>query len=256
MIKMQILKDLIKGSVKKEPELDKTTIPKHIAVIMDGNRRWAKSRNLPSFVGHKKGADVLINTVKDCLELEVKVLTVFAFSTENWNRSVKEIEHLMNLFELYLRKQASFMKKEGVRLSYIGDLSEFSEKVQNAFAKTIEITKDGKNLDLVIAINYGSRDEMKRAVVKIVEDCADNKISKEDISEKLISNYLDTKKFNDPDLLIRTSGEKRLSNFLLWQSSYSELYITDLLWPEFTKKDLHVAIHEYQKRKKRRLKGA
>ncbi len=230
---------------------DLTKMPKHVAIIMDGNRRWAKKNNLPTAAGHIKGAQTLTNIVKIASKLKIKTLTVFAFSTENWSRSKKEINNLMKLFNLYLKKQLKFMQKEKVKLSVIGDLAKMPENLQKAFNSTIEKTKDNDVIDLVLAVNYGFKDEMKRAVKKIVEDCENKKISKNDISENLISKYLDTKNFSDPDLFIRTSGENRLSNFLLWQQAYSEIYITEVLWPEFKEKDFIEAMQEFQKRKRR-----
>lgn len=235
--------------------LDLTKIPEHVAIIMDGNRRWAKKFNKPSFVGHTKGADILTEIVKTSLDLNIKILTVFAFSTENWNRSSYEIKKLMNLFNLYLKKQLKFMIKEKISLEVIGDLTKCPKILQNAFQNSISKTKNGNKLKLVIAVNYGSKDEIKRAIKKIIDDVENKKIKKDDITEELICKYLDTKDFKDPDLLIRTSGEKRLSNFMLWQLSYTEICITDILWPEYTKKDFVKAIHEYQNRK-RRLRGA
>ncbi len=231
--------------------LDLTKIPQHIAIIMDGNRRWAKKCNQPSIVGHTKGADTLNEIVKVAVDLNVKILTVFAFSTENWSRSNEEIKNLMNLFSLYLKKQVSFMTKEGISLNVIGDLSKCPFELQNEFKETIEKTKNGKKLKLIIAVNYGSKDEIKRAILKILDDFENHKIKKEDITEDLIRMYLDTKDFKDPDLLIRTSGEKRLSNFMLWQLSYTEIYITDTLWPDYSKSDFIKAIIEYQNRKRR-----
>ncbi len=183
--------------------------------------------------------------------MKIKAISVFAFSTENWTRSQDEINDIMNLFDLYLKKQKDFMIREGVRLTVIGDLSKCPKNVINSFNEVKKQTSISDKLDLVIAVNYGSRDEIKRAVVKIFDDFESKKIKKEDISEELINNYLDTNNLSDPDLLIRTSGEKRLSNFLLWQLSYSEIYVTDVLWPDFSKKDFIDAIYEFQKRKRR-----
>lgn len=246
LIKKPDYQDQIKSLTK-----DITKIPKHIAIIMDGNRRWAKKNNLPKAAGHIKGAQTLTNIVKIASKLKIKIITVFAFSTENWSRSKNEIATLMNLFNLYLKKQLKFMQKEKVRLNVIGDLSKLPLKLQNAFIETVQKTKDNDVIDLVLAVNYGFRDEMKRAICKILDDFENKKIAKEDISESLIAQYLDTKNFSDPDLFIRTSGENRLSNFLLWQQAYSEIYITDVLWPEFKEKDFLNAIYEFQKRKRR-----
>jgi undecaprenyl diphosphate synthase len=189
--------------------------------------------------------------VRAASRLGVKVLTVFAFSTENWKRSSSEVEALMKLLSNYLVKQRTFMIREGVRLNAIGDISQLPESVRKALEETRLLTSQGDKIDLVIALNYGARDEMRRAMHKIVSDCLSKKISIEDLSEDLISSYLDTSKWKDPDLLIRTSGEKRVSNFLLWQISYSEVYISDVLWPDFDEKELLRAILEYQKREHR-----
>jgi undecaprenyl diphosphate synthase len=231
--------------------LDLTKVPEHIAIIMDGNRRWAKKNNRFPFVGHTKGADTLIEIIKASLDLKVKILTVFAFSTENWTRSDEEIKNLMNLFSLYLKKQIDFMIKEKISLKVIGDLNKCPRQLQKDFQETVTKTSEGSRLKLVIAINYGSKDEIKRAILKILSDFENHKIKKEDISEEMIRMYLDTKDLKDPDLLIRTSGEKRLSNFMLWQLSYTEIFITDILWPDYTRDDFVKAIIEYQNRKRR-----
>ena len=243
------------NSLEKSNTLDLNIVPKHIAIIMDGNRRWAKKRNLPAIAGHSKGANTLTNIVKKALNLKINALTVFAFSTENWSRSKSEIDNLMKLFEMYLKKQKKFLKKNRVCLNVIGDLSKLPKNLLESFMDVKEYTQENSVLDLTLCVNYGSRDEIKRAVFNIAKDIEEKKILKEDISEKLISSYLDTKNLSDPDLLIRTSGEKRLSNFLLWQISYSEIYITDKLWPEFSVKDFEKAILDFQNRK-RRLGGS
>jgi len=247
---------VIKSDVYKKKELSHlTNVPKHIAIIMDGNRRWAKKHNLPSIVGHTKGAETLTNIVKASIQLKIKIITVFAFSTENWSRTDNEIHNLMNLFDTYLKTQLPFMLKEKIRLSVIGDLSKLPISLQESFHQTTKKTKNGDSLDLALAVNYGSKDEIRRALFQILNDYENKKISKKDITEELITQYLDTKNFKDPDLLIRTSGEQRLSNFMLWQLSYSEIYVTETLWPDFSENDFLLAINEYQKRK-RRLGGA
>jgi len=210
-----------------------TKVPHHIAIAMDGNRRWASRRFMPALVGHWKGADAITKVVRAASDLGVKVLTLYAFSTENWNRS----------------------ESEGVRLDSIGDLSKLPQDVQDIFFQTKMATKDGKKIDLVLAVNYGGRDDIRRATLAIVGDFEKGLLKKEDISEDLISSYLDTAKWKDPDLFIRTSGEQRLSNFLLWQFSYTEVYITKTLWPDFNEKHLLQAVLEYQQRE-RRLGGA
>ncbi len=228
-------------------QLKKGPFPENIALIMDGNRRWAKKEGLPPISGHWRGAETLTRIVQAARELGVKVLTVYGFSTENWKRSPLEIKALMRVFKAYLVRQRAEMVAEGVRLNVIGDLTKFPKDVQKTLADSLEATKNGDNLDLVVALNYGARDEMKRAIQKIVEDC----IEKEEISEALISSYLDTARWKDPDLLIRPSGESRLSNFLLWQASYSEVIFTETYWPAFNEIDLLNAVLEYQRRELR-----
>ena len=226
-------------------------IPNHIAIIMDGNRRWARLHRKPLMMGHKKGADTLYEIVKDCISLGVEVLTVYAFSTENWNRTEQEVSYIMRLLKLYLIKQRTEMKKEGVRLSSIGNIKALPDTIQKELEKTRLETKDGKKLDLVIAINYGSRDEICRASKNLGKDLLNGTLSLEAINEEVFSSYLDTNGFDDPELYIRPGGEMRVSNFLLWQSSYSEIVSIECLWPDFTKKELMECILEFQKRKRR-----
>ena len=232
--------------------LDPEKIPRHIAIIMDGNRRWARSNSIASIMGHSKGADNLTPIVQAAAEMGIKYVTVFAFSTENWQRSKGEINHLIKLFEKYLIQKREFLKKNDVKVEMIGDLSVFPKSLQKAFIQTQKATCNGKKITLVLALNYGAKDEMIRAIKKILEDFDKKKISNSEINEKKINSYLDTANLPDPDLIIRTSGEKRLSNFLLWQSSYSEIYFVDVLWPEFSVQDLFLAVRDFQKRKRRR----
>ncbi len=238
-------------SLKEKDPLISREVPKHIAVIMDGNRRWAKRKGLPVSIGHWKGVEAIDNLVKYSIEFGVKILTVYAFSTENWNRSKEEVECLMELFSQYLRVKTPFLIKEGVCLNAIGDLSRFSSSLQKQLNNAIKATENSSKIELILALNYGSRHEITRAVKKIIEDVSLNKIKKQEVTENLISSYLDTSKWCDPELLIRTSGEKRLSNFLLWQMSYTEVYTTNVLWPDFGKAELLQAITEYQKRERR-----
>lgn len=232
-------------------ELDPKRIPHHVAIMMDGNRRWAKARNLPPIAGHWKGAETISSLVTEAAEIGVRVLTVYSFSTENWNRSQEEIEGLMHLLKVYLEKEKPQMVREGVRLDTIGDISRFPQDVRECIAETKRETAGGKKIDLVLALNYGARDEIKRATKAIVEDVINGKLQKEAISEEEISHHLDTYKWRDPELVIRTSGETRLSNFLLWQLSYAEIYITATLWPDFSKQDFVEAIIDYQNRQRR-----
>ena len=236
---------------QKDLELDTTRMPKHIAIIMDGNRRWAKNRGLSPMVGHWKGAEVLCSIVETAASLGVKVLTVYAFSTENWNRESEEVGDLMKLFEMYLRSQKNHMVESGVRLDAIGDIERLPLSVRETLENVKVATAGGQGIELVLALNYGARDDIKRATCSIIEDIEKGFLTKEDVSEKLIASYLDTSKWDDPDLLIRTSGERRLSNFLLWQISYAEVHYTDVLWPDFDEKALMSAIGEFQKRDRR-----
>lgn len=226
-------------------------VPHHVAIIMDGNRRWAKLQGLPSVMGHWKGADTLTKIVRAAQELGIKTLTVFSFSTENWNRSQHEIDALMHLFQVYLEEQREPMLREGVRLSAIGDLSRIPEAVAKELERSISSTAHCKKIDLVLAFNYGGRDDIRRAMVAMLTDYDADKFGKEDVSEQMISRYLDTAAWPDPDMLIRTSGEQRQSNFLLWQLSYTEFYHTDVLWPDFSDRDLLKAVIEFQRRQRR-----
>ena|SRR3990167_2807699 len=226
-------------------------VPRHIAIIMDGNRRWAKAQGLSSAYGHWRGADVILDLVRFASNLGVKILTLYSFSTENWIRSQEEVDELMALISLYLENNRETMKKESVRLETIGDISKLPISLQEILQKTKYETKEGNKIRLVLALNYGGRDEIRRAFIKIAEDIEKGFVCKQDISENLISSYLDTAVFGDPDLFIRTSGELRLSNFLLWQLSYTEVYITKVLWPDFTPDHLLEAIKEFQMRSRR-----
>jgi len=234
-----------------ELKIDHQRIPQHVAIIMDGNRRWAKRKGVPSMVGHWNGAEVLSKIVENAASLGIKVLTVFAFSTENWNRPDDEVESLMRLFRMYLIGHKDRMIREGVRLATIGDVRRLSPEVKATLDDVKKATAQGNRIDLVLAVNYGARDDIRRATMGIVEDCMSGRVNKEDISEALIARYLDTAPWGDPQLLIRTSGEKRVSNFLLWEISYAEVYITDVLWPDFNEQELIRAVAEYQKRERR-----
>lgn len=232
--------------------LNPQNIPQHIAIIMDGNRRWAKQRGLPPMMGHWEGAEVLTDIVNAASDLGVKTLTVYAFSTENWTRPQTEVEAVMNILELYLIQKREQMVQDGVRLHAIGDLSRLPDRVKQAYLTTKKATEHCDKINLVLAMNYGGRDEIRRAISKIVEDFDQQKISSSDITEELIAGYLDTAPFQDPDLLIRTSGEFRISNFLLWQISYAEIYTTEVLWPDFSPKKLFEAILAFQQRTRRK----
>ena len=231
--------------------MENLVIPKSIAIILDGNGRWAERRNLPRAMGHKAGCETLEKTVEDCVRLGVECLTVYAFSTENWKRSALEVGALMKLLRFYMVKLIDVANRNNVKAVMIGDESRFEPDIRKGIKKLIEATKNNTGMVFAFAINYGGRDEIKRAVENIEDDVESGKISKSDISEELISSYLDTKDLPDPDLLIRTSGELRVSNFLLWQIAYSEFYITDTLWPDFDKEELLKAIESYSHRQRR-----
>ncbi len=228
--------------------LDLKRIPSHVAIVMDGNRRWARARSLPFLVGHWRGAETVSKIVRASQELGIKTLTIYAFSTENWKRSPFEIQALMRLQRSYLKQKQRMMVEEGVRLSAIGDLARLPSDLRAVLEETMEMTAPGKCIELVLAISYGGRDEIKRAIQAMIEDHASGKLPLSALSEECISRYLDTAGRRDPDLLIRTSGESRLSNFLLWQSSYTEIVISPVLWPDFGPQDLLQAVVEYQKR--------
>jgi undecaprenyl diphosphate synthase len=231
--------------------LDNTKIPHHVAIIPDGNRRWAKTNNLDISQGHRKGANNLITLVKAAKELGIKCITFFLFSTENWKREQTEIKALMWLLEFFLRKQRQSMIDNDIRFHTIGDHSKFSNRIINELEKSKKATEHCKTIDMVAALNYGARNEMTRAIHRILEDCDKHHIKNNAIDECMISKYLDTHVWPDPELLIRTSGEKRISNFLLWQLSYSEIYFTDVLWPEFTANHLLEALLYFQSRERR-----
>lgn len=225
----------------------KDTNLKHIAIIMDGNRRWAKEKNLPSAMGHKKGVDSLKNILRACNDFSIKYLTVYAFSTENWNRKKEEVEFLMNLVDVTLTNELAEIHKENVQIHFIGDLTKLSDKLQKILANAVETTKNNTGVVLQIALNYGSRDEIVHAVQKIVE----SGVKSDEIDEQLISENLYTAGVPDPDILIRTGGEQRISNYLLWQIAYSEIIIRSEFWPDFDKNSLKDSILEFGKRQRR-----
>ena len=232
-------------------KIDYDRIPRHIAIIMDGNRRWAKERGFPPFMGHPKGVQAFKKVMTAAVELGVEVLTVYAFSSENWRRSKKEIEVLMDLFVKYCQSEKQLMKDTGVKLRVLGRTDELGEKVQKAFGELIEFTKDCNRTTLNLCVNYGSRREILDAIQKIATDVKEGKLEIKDIDEECFSNSLYTSGQPDPELMIRTSGEVRLSNFLLWQNAYSEFWFTDMYWPDFDKKALLTAILDFQNRDRR-----
>ena len=232
-------------------EIDKLRIPKHIAVIMDGNGRWGVNKGLTRSHGHNKGVSVLKNIIKVSKKLGVKVLTVYAFSTENWTRPLEEVKFLLNLFEKVLEKEIDELNKELIRIKFIGDLSPFSEDLRKKFIEAENITHYNDQFTLNICTNYGGRQELVKVARELSRKSISGEIKPDQINEEMFESHLLTCDFQDPDLLIRTSGEKRISNFLLWQLAYSEIYITDVLWPEFDENEFYKAIIDYQSRNRR-----
>ena len=226
-------------------------VPKHIGIIMDGNGRWAKKKMLPRVLGHRQGAKTLDKLLNDAKGMGIEHITVYAFSTENWSRAEDEVKGIMGILREYINKYFRDYANSDFRVDSIGDLSKLAPDLQEDIAKLKEASKDKTGIHLTIAMNYGGRDEIKRAVQKIAQEVKEGKLAPEDITEELISDHLDSAGTPDPELIIRTSGELRTSNFLMWQSAYSEYYITDKLWPDFTIDDLKEAIRSYQGRDRR-----
>nr|WP_288555042.1 isoprenyl transferase [uncultured Mediterraneibacter sp.] len=226
-------------------------IPQHVAIILDGNGRWAKKRGMPRNYGHAQGAKNVEKICEEAWRMGIKYLTVYAFSTENWNRPQNEVDALMKLLRNYMKTCLKTAAQNDMKVRVIGDITRLDEDIQKRILELEEATKDNGGLNFQIAINYGSRDEMIRAMKKLSNDCMKGSVKAEDITEELFSDYLDTKGIPDPDLLIRTSGELRLSNFLLWQLAYAEFYFTDVPWPDFTKEELEKAVVQYNSRDRR-----
>lgn len=233
--------------MKYEEMTDRSNIPNHIAIIMDGNGRWAKKRLMPRSVGHKAGADMLKRIVKKCNDLGVKYLTVYAFSTENWKRPSEEVSLLMGLIETYLQREVKEMNENNVRIRAIGDIEKLPQKAYDELKKSMDITKDNTGVVFSLALNYGFRDDLSHAIKNMMKD----NIAIDDIDDDTVKKYLYTSYMPDPDLIIRTGGEIRLSNFMLYEASYSEFYFCDTLWPEFDEEELCKAIYEYQQRDRR-----
>ena len=231
--------------------MEKTNIPNHIAIIMDGNRRWARERKIDYRLGHKEGAKTLEKIVRYSKKVGIKYITVYAFSTENWKRSEEEVGALMLLLKTYLDDYSKRADSENIKVKVLGDISALSEGLQKSIKKCEERTKDNDGILFCIGINYGGRDEIVHAVKNIAEDVKNNKLDVDDISEKLIDDYLYTAGIPDPDLVIRTSGELRTSNFLHWQIVYSEFLFLDKYWPDFSEEDIDLAIEEYQRRNRK-----
>lgn len=225
--------------------------PRHVAIIMDGNGRWAKARMLPRFAGHRQGAEVVRDTVSHCRELGVSFLTIYAFSSENWKRPLHEVDDLMGLLKIYLKRELNELMQTGVRMRFIGNRKPLPEAIKSLIEEAEERTSHNAGLTLTVALNYGGRNEIVHAAGRIAEDVAAGALDSRAIDEKLFESYLDTAGIPDPDLLIRTSGEQRVSNFLLWQTAYTELVFIPVLWPDFNKSHLEDAFNEYHRRERR-----
>ena len=232
-------------------QIDKKNVPKHVAIIMDGNGRWAKKRGLLRVLGHERGAKAVRETIEAAGESGITHLTLYAFSTENWNRPKNEVDKLMNLLVSSLKKEFKSLHENEIKLCAIGNLEELPPKAYKELSEVIEKTKNNKKLVLTLALSYGSRNEIVKTVKEIAQKVKNNIISIENIDDSIINEHLYTRNLPDVDLLIRTSGEQRISNFLLWQIAYAELYFTDVLWPDFKKVDLYKAILNYQNRERR-----
>jgi undecaprenyl diphosphate synthase len=239
-------------SLKEIPaDLDLNRLPLHVAVIMDGNGRWAKNHDKARIWGHRKGVDVLKDLLRCCNDWGIKALTAYAFSTENWGRPKTEVEFLMTLFERVLRKELAQMMAENVKIRFIGDLTQLPQSLQEEIKRGMDATKDNQGIQFNIATNYGGRQEIIQACQAIASQVQQGEIQVENINEKLFENHLYTAGIVSPDLLIRTSGEMRISNFLLWQLAYTEIYVTSTLWPDFNREEFHQALLTYQKRDRR-----
>ena len=232
-------------------EIAKNTVPNHIAVIMDGNGRWAKLKGQPRIFGHKNGVSAVREVIEGCAEVDVNFLTLYAFSTENWNRPKLEVKTLMALLVSSLKKELKTLQKNNIKLNTIGNLDNLPKKAQKELSEVIEKTKNNTTLTLTLALSYGSREEIVNVIKNISKKVVNNQLNIEEIDEKIINNHLYTFSLPDVDFMIRTSGEKRISNFLLWQMAYAELFFTNTLWPDFKKENLFNAILEYQKRERR-----
>lgn len=232
-------------------KIDKDNIPKHIAIIMDGNGRWAKKRFLPRSFGHKAGVETIREIVKESSSLGVKYLTLYSFSTENWKRPEEEVGALMKLLVEYLKKEVEELHKNDVIIRTIGDITKLPQIAQEELQRAYEKTKENKGLTLSLALNYGGRNDIKLGIQKMLEDYDKGAFSKDDVDEEFLRNYLSTSFLPDPDMVIRPSGELRISNFLLWEIAYSEFWFSNINWPDFKKEDLYQAIYDYQNRDRR-----
>ena len=238
--------------LKKLPsDLDQDRLPKHVAVIMDGNGRWAKRRGLPRIMGHRQGVDALKELLRCCKDWGIQALTAYAFSTENWGRPHEEVDFLMTLFERVLMRELREMMEENVRIDFVGNLAALPRSLQSQIERSMDETRNNSSIQFTVATNYGGRQEILQACRAIATKVQQGDIQPEEIDETLFSRHLYTAHVCDPDLLIRTSGEMRISNFLLWQMAYAELYITDTLWPDFDRTEFHRALCSYQQRDRR-----
>ena len=231
--------------------INKNNIPKHIAIIMDGNGRWAKVHSLPRIAGHKEGIDSVRAITKKCGDIGVKHLSLYTFSSENWSRPIKEVKALMGLLLLTIRREIKDLNKNNVRLTTIGNMSDLPDDARKGMEEGLKITENNSGLNLILALSYGGRQEILKMVQSIARKAINGEIEPETLSESDIVNELDTAKIPDPDLLIRTGGDQRISNFLLWQIAYSEIYVTDTYWPEFKEKELLDAVADFQDRERR-----
>lgn len=231
--------------------MESMRVPEHVAIILDGNGRWAKKRFLPRNMGHAQGSKTVERIIEDAFDMGIKYLTVYAFSTENWRRPKDEVDALMKLLRDYLKTCIKRANKNNMRVRVIGDVTGLSEDLREKIEQLEEASKGNTGINFTIALNYGSRDEMIRAMKKMAGDLLAGTLKKEEITEDLFAGYLDTKGLPEPDLMIRTSGEQRLSNFMLWQLAYTEFYFTDVLWPDFTKEELVKAVEQYNSRDRR-----
>lgn len=232
-------------------DLDQDRLPRHVAVIMDGNGRWAKRRGLPRIMGHRQGVDVLKDLLRCCNDWGIQALTAYAFSTENWGRPHEEVTFLMTLFERVLVRELQELMKENVRIQFVGNLEALPSSLQEQIERSMNETKNNRGIQFTVATNYGGRQEILQACRAIATKVQQGHLQPDEIDEELFSRHLYTANVSDPDLLIRTSGEMRLSNFLLWQMAYAELYITDALWPDFDRAAFHQALSAYQQRDRR-----
>ena len=232
-------------------EIDLSRLPKHIAIIMDGNGRWAQKRGLPRVMGHKAGMEAIRETVRSCSDIGIRILTVYAFSTENWKRPQDEVSYLMNLLVEYMRKEVNALHQNKVKIKVLGELDMLPAQTRKEIQEAVILTENNQGLQFNIALNYGGRAEILNACKKLIQCVRDGGADMDLIDEAMFSNYLYTGSDPDPDLIIRTSGEQRVSNFLLWQGAYSELMFADQLWPDFDEKALRSAILEYQSRDRR-----